>query len=85
MAESAVTPIYAMLRTETRAFVHGRCPQPSVAFQKWGISSCVVLVWGQVSLCNPADLEFTIHLSQSLNCEDLQVRATAFIWAFFLN
>lgn len=85
MAESAVTPIYAILRTEVRALVHGRYPQPSVAFQKWGISSCVVLVWGQVSLCNPTDLQFTIRLSQSLNCEDLQVRATAFIWAFFLN
>lgn len=36
----------------------------------------------RVSLCNPADLEFTIHLSQSLNCEDLQVRAIAFIWTF---
>lgn len=47
MAESAVTPMYAMLRTEARAFVHGRCPQPSLTLPKWGISSCVGLVWGQ--------------------------------------
>lgn len=47
MAESAVTPIYATLRTEARAFVRGRHHNPQRLLRSGESLLGVVLVWGQ--------------------------------------